>query len=257
MSIHLILLIIAVVVISIFGTIGLVYLVRYHRRFYGAIQGTTDIEGIYVTVLGTLYAIFVSFMIFVVWSQYYSALNASDQEASTLVDIYELSKSLPQPLAGQLQQLCRTYAHVVIEDEWPAMARGKIDGRGGATVRRMWTILRSAGPKEVPDSVLRDHLLTSFMSLTAFRRYRLLQSSAGLPPILYIVLIFGGMLTIVFASVFSSERFFQHVLKAGVLAAMISLMLATIWLLDYPFQGDVHVHPDAFRGALQVIEHSD
>lgn len=249
------LIIIFVVGLSVLGTCGLVTILR--RRHRGIlIRGTADIEGFYITVIGTLYAIFIAFMIFVVWSRFYEATVMVNQEADHLADVYRLSRALPEPYKSQARQLCLEYGRTMIRSEWPAMARSEYPAKGWAVVDRMWRLFSSIGPSEVRDSVIRDHLLTNFTELTDLRRYRLLESQSSLPKILYALLIFGAILTIGFASVFAADDFWPHALKACVLAAIISFMLFTVWSLDHPFQGHLHVTSIPFEHTIELIEHT-
>lgn len=250
---HIALLIILVVGLSVLGSVGLVMLVRRTRRG-PALRGTEDVEGIYIVAIDALYAIFIAFMIFVVWMGFDAATNTVDQEADTLVDIYRLAEALPQPLQDDTRQAAIDYANMMIDEEWPAMARVDDSQPGQVVVDRLWWLINIQAGTQVEDAVLRDRLLTELSELTDLRRYRLLQSRTRLPSVLYVVLIFGGILTVAFAAVFSVDKFVSHALKAAALAALISLMLLTIYMLDHPFGGGVRVSPDAFVQAREMME---
>ena len=92
---HLGLTITVVVGLSTLATWGAVALLRrgVRRR---TIPGTDDVETAYITTLGTIYAIFLAFMVFTVWSRFYEAMNTVDEEASTLIHIYRQAESLPR-----------------------------------------------------------------------------------------------------------------------------------------------------------------
>jgi hypothetical protein len=245
--------ILIVVGLGIIGAFGLVLLVRYFGQRRGSIPGSGDIEGVYVTTLGTLYAVFIAFMIFVVWTRSFNALTAMENEATQLGNVYRLSATLPQPLRNQLQQSCIDYANTMIKYEWPDMQYGRTARRGHAVVLRMWGYINSVTPQNELDDARREVLLTSFVDLVSLRRYRLLEAQTGLPGLLYGVLIFGGVLVIGLAAIFSTDTLLPHALKTIALAAIISLMLLTIWSLDYPFQGPIRVDPSAFQRTLDIL----
>ena len=247
----------AVVLLSALATIGLVFLVRrYQVDNHPFIPGTDDVEGIYMVVLGALYAIFISFMIFVVWTQYYDAMLSVEQEANTLASVYRLSSELPQPMRDQIRQSCIDYAYTMIDNEWPATAEGRESPEGRAVVAKMWRQFGQLNPDMVRNEVVHDHLLDQFIQLTSLRRQRLLMSRIGLPVILYALLVFGAVLTIIFAVLFSVDNFLIHSIKAGVLAVTVSFMLFAIWALDSPFSGEVRVPPTAFQITLDMIKES-
>ncbi len=249
-----VLLVLLIVLLATASAVGLAALVRRRWGERRSIRGTDDVEGIYVVVIGTLYGILVAFMIFVVWTDYSDAQRLVDREADALGDVYRLAGGLPQPYRDQVRGLSVEYARAVADSEWANMARGQTDPRVSDIVARMWQAFNALGPEEAADDVLRDHLLTSFAELTDLRRSRLLESETELPTVLYVVLIIGGILTVGFAIVFNTEHFESHAIKAGALAALVSLMLVTVWSLDHPFRGSVRIPPDAFDRVLSIVE---
>lgn len=244
--------VVLVIALSVAGTYSLVALVRRTRHDRFPIRGTSDIEGFYITVLGAIYAIFLAFMIFVVWTRFYDATVVVEQEVDELGHVYRLSRVLPQPLQDQMRNAVIDYADTVTRYEWPAMKREETSEQMQAVVDRMWNIVYDVGPEELPDEVIRDHLFTSFEELMDLRRLRLLNSQTSLPGLLYAVLIFGAFLILGFAAVFAVEDFWPHVIKACVLAAIISLMVFTVWALDHPFQSWVHVSSQPFERVLEL-----
>lgn len=241
-----------IIILSIAATYALVLIVRGALRTRVPFHGTSDIEGFYITVLGAIYAIFIAFMIFVVWMRFYDATIVVEREADELGHVHRLSRALPQRQQDQMRTAVNDYAQAVSRYEWPAMKEERASRQMQSVVDRMWDIVYSLGPEELPDEVLRDHLLSSFEELMDLRRLRLLQSQTSLPGLLYTVLIFGALLIIGFASIFAVEDFWPHVIKACVLASLISLMIFTVWALDHPFRGWVHVSSQPFERLLEV-----
>jgi hypothetical protein len=88
------------------------------------------------------------------------------------------------------------------------------------------------------------------------RRERLLAASEGLPTILWVVLIGGGVITIAFTYLFGLESTVVHTLMVAALALVLSLSLFSIAALDHPFRGDVRIHPDALEQDLERFHES-
>ena len=252
---HLVLGLLSAIALSLLISLALVHLVRRYRVRY-RIEGTADVEGIYMVALATLYGIFVAFMIFATWTRYYDATESASAEADTLTNVYRLAEGLPETARSQLQQACVKYAETMVQYEWPAMAKGKQSPEGRHAAHRMWPIFDAMNLGSTSD-VLHDHLLTEFTELISLRQNRLLHAEEGLPNILLALLIFGALLTVLFAAVFSVEDTVPHALKTCVLALMISFMLYTVWELDNPFLGDVRIRPTAFQHALEIIKEAN
>jgi cation transporter-like permease len=88
------------------------------------------------------------------------------------------------------------------------------------------------------------------------RRERLLAANGGLPTILWVVLIGGGVITIAFTYLFGLENTVVHTLMVASLALIIALSLFTVATLNHPFKGDVRIHPDAFEQVLDRFHES-
>src|SRR5205823_3001893 len=65
------------------------------------------------------------------------------EEGSSLVALYRDTSAFPDPQRTTLQNGLRTYARLVIEQEWPSMARG--EGRDPQTERALNDLWRSYG----------------------------------------------------------------------------------------------------------------
>jgi hypothetical protein len=86
---------------------------------------------------------------------------------------------------------------------------------------------------------------------------RLVAASVSMPPILWVVLIFGGVVTIGFTYLFGLQNTWAHRLMVASLAAVIALVLFTVSSLEHPFYGGTHVSPGAFELILDRFETSN
>lgn len=244
--------VLVVVAITTLLSVALVLLARVtwgrHRM-----RGTQDVETAYITAVSTLYGIFIAFMIFTVWTRYNEAREATSAEADTVAEIYRTAGGLPEPMRGSLQKLMIEYGHSVVDHEWGAMLHGLPSRRTEAVVRKIWAQFDTM-PDQVRDSVLRDHLLTSWTRMTDLRRERLLRASTGLSEYAYALLIIGALINLGLACVFTVDDIGTHVLKAAALGTMIGVMLVAIWGLDHPFRSRVRIAPAAFVHVLEMLE---
>jgi len=93
-------------------------------------------------------------------------------------------------------------------------------------------------------------------NLNDARRDRLVDAEEGLPAMLWVVLVLGGVIVVGFTYLFGLENTLVHTLMVGALASIISLALFTVAALDYPFGRGVQVGPDAFEQVLWRLETS-
>ena len=79
------------------------------------------------------------------------------------------------------------------------------------------------------------------------RAQRLLTARLTVHPALWLTLIVGGIVTILFTYLFHLWHVWTHVAMTAGLAIMTARILVLIGALDQPFAGDVHVDPGAFQ----------
>ena len=84
----------------------------------------------------------------------------------------------------------------------------------------------------------------------------MLEARQGLPIILWVVLIVGGIIVVGFTYLFGLQSTLIHLLMVASLALIISLVLFTVAALDFPFEGDITIHPDALEQVLDRFETS-
>ncbi len=89
------------------------------------------------------------------------------------------------------------------------------------------------------------------------RQFRLLAVDQGIPYMVWVVLVIGGILTVAFTYLFGMQSLRLHAVAVAGLAMLISLLLHTIGVLDYPFNSGVRVQPDAFEQVLRDIGSND
>lgn len=212
-----------------------------------------DVVGPSVEVLGTTYAVILAFMLSGVWTNFRSAENTTEQESNSLVNLYRITRALPEGDCVRIQQLVRQYASVMVSDEWPAMSQGAISPKSHDIVEQIWKTLAQIQPQTPAQQLSLDHSLAEMSAFTEFRRSRQLQGRSELPALLWAVLIVGGIVTIASACLFGVENLKVHMLQIFFLSFMISLVLVAISNIDLPFRGPVHVSSDSFRFALDTF----
>jgi hypothetical protein len=250
------LLIAVATVISVVGLVLVQRLVATERR-----KQHNDVAGFIYAVLGVSYAVLLGLMLIAVWEQWNAAEDTATEEANELAGIFWFAHALPQPEGRHIQELARSYAQVVVEEEWPLMEHGRASPKAWASLDELRGALLGLNPptsaQQTPyDQARYNEVLDQLHALGDARRERLLAAGKGLPTILWLVLIGGGVITIAFTYLFGLESTVVHTLMVALLALIISLSLFTVAALDHPFQGDVRIHPAALEQDLQRFQES-
>lgn len=212
-----------------------------------------DLIGWHLTVLGTTYAVIIGFMLYAVWNNFELATANAEAEADCLVNIVRLAQRLPDTQREPIQVLASEYVDIMLNQEWPAMAQVKLSPASSDTFHKLWAVVTTGDIRSPMEQLSRDHVLTEISQMTEHRRLRQLQVYADLPRILWDVLIFGAVVTLVSACLFGSVDFKLHFVQVAALSLLVSLVLVAIADINGPFQGAVHVAPSAFERARGTL----
>jgi hypothetical protein len=212
-----------------------------------------DIIGWQVGVLGTTYAVILGFMLYAVWTSYQEADINAETEANCLVSVFRVADGLPAAQRDKVHELAREYVKIVIEQEWPAMEKAELGLAGHQTIEKLWTAVLESKAATYAEQTSMNLALTEIDNMTEHRRVRQLQSQSKLPGILWIVLIVGGIITMLSSCMFGIDNFRLHCLQVVSLTLLLSLILVAIADIDRPFQGTVHVYPRGFERARDTL----
>jgi hypothetical protein len=215
-----------------------------------------DVAGFIYAVLGVAYAVLLGLMVIAVWEEWNAATAATDQEASEVAEVFWLAHRLPEPEGRHLQELARSYVRTVVNEEWPLMERGRVSPKAWAILDEIRNEIQRMKPTTEVQQVLYEQGLQQVGELADARGERLLAAEQGVPAILWVVLIVGGVEVVGFTYLFGLQSTTVHVLMVVSLTLVIALVLFTVAALDYPFKGDVRIGPDAFEQVLGRFESS-
>jgi protein-S-isoprenylcysteine O-methyltransferase Ste14 len=223
-----------------------------------------DVAGFIYAALGVIYAVLLALVVIAVWEEFGRARVTVESEANALAEIFWLAHQLPEPEGPHLQELARSYAEEVVEEEWPLMEQGKTPlmehtqatPTGWVLIDDIRATVQGYEPRTVAGQELYAEGLDQVQRLADARRTRLVQAEESIPAVLWVVLVVGGVVTVGFTYLFGLESTWAHRLMVASLAGVIALVLFTIGILDHPFSGGARIEPGAFELILNRFETS-
>jgi hypothetical protein len=241
-------------VVIVGGSLVLVWLaIALVRRFipHQTMARHNDVAGFVYATMGVTYAVVLAFVVIAVWENYTETSQIADQEASSLGALYRVANGFPDPHRGAAQEAALTYAEVVVNVAWPAMNEGgNPASEATAALDHLYAIytapelVAAVNPQQYAES------LDLLNEVSIARRERVLASNSGLPNILWLVLIGGGVVVVGFAFLFGVESGYSQVAILTGLTLTISLLLFVVADAQHPFQGSFSVPPEAMESVL-------
>ncbi len=241
-------------IVIVGGSLLLVWLaIVLVRRFipHQTMARHNDVAGFVYATMGVTYAVVLAFVVIAVWENYTETSQVADQEASSVGALYRMAGGFPDPQRATAQEAALTYAEVVVDVAWPSMKTGgDPTPEVSAALDHLYAIytapelVAAVNPEQYAES------LDLLNDVSIARRERVLASNSGLPNILWLVLIGGGVVVVGFAFLFGVESGYSQAAILTGLTLTISLLLFVVADAQHPFQGSFSVPPEAMESVI-------
>lgn len=214
-----------------------------------------EVAGYLLSVVGTLYAVLLGFVVVDAMQHTQDLRVLCDQEASGLCNIYLSANGLPSDRKIIIQKLCDDYADSVISDEWIKMEHGKYSVNSFRLVWKLWKEITEYKPETEAQISLHQQLVQEICSMTQNRRTRLVSSKHAVNPLMWSVLIIGAIFTVLFTYFFGVEHLRAQVIMTVLVSLTLALNIFLVFVFGNPFSGDFAVKPDSFSLDRMIFKH--
>jgi hypothetical protein len=237
-----------------FYWVGCVFLRPILRQFVKMTPAANDVVGYVLSCFCVFYGLLLGLIAVTAYQ------NASDteknvvHEASSLAALYQEVSGAREPPGQNLRRLLRDYTRYVIKYAWPLQQRGIVPTEGGIRVNAFQEELLKFQPQTPSEEIMHAEALRQFNGFVEHRRMRLHSVNAGIPPVMWYVVVVGAIINLALVWMFEM-RFVTHLILGGLLAAYLGTMIFLIAAMDNPFRGEVSVAPTAFEALFkQMVE---
>lgn len=222
-------------------------------------EGHNDVSAAIFGVGGTIYAVFLAFLVITIWAAHDNAKNNVAEEASALGTLYRATTAMEPEAGGPMRRAIREYTHAVIEDEWPVQAeKGGASERARAAGLDMFRVFAAIPPATRQSNLATEQLVLGLIAqIQADRNKRTLQAQEMISPLIWIVALVEGLLVIVMSFFLYPDRDWPHVVMSSMLAAMIAMMIYVVYIFQQPFRSVLPLTPEAFVHSLDVYDSVD
>src|SRR5262245_31490889 len=98
-----------------------------------------EVAGFIYAVIGVLYAVVLGFTAIIVWERFDEARGNVEREANELGDLFRNAQAFAaEDFREELETNLRSYVRLVVEKEWPAMAKGESSPEAWDAINRIW-----------------------------------------------------------------------------------------------------------------------
>jgi hypothetical protein len=209
------------------------------------------------SAVGVIYAVLLGMIAVAAWGDYTDLSGKVTEEASLANNLFRDAEGLSQPTRQDLQRLYREYVGKVYCEEGSLLQGGKLDTRHPPTrdtVERIMHLVSTYKPQDLGEQNVHREALGVVNHLLSARRARLLSADTHLMPVLWVVVLAGGIITMALCWCIHVTDRTLHVLLSGTYSLVVGLMVFCIFTLDHPFWGEVAVDMEPFQYVGRSID---
>ncbi len=148
-------------------------------------ESQTAAMGLIYAALYVMYGVTLAFSLFLVAQAFATAQRTTENEAGDVEALYRLAEQFPEPKRHEIQELARSYARVVVEEEWPMLGQGRTSRaspQAEALADELTESVEDFEPGTSSEQALYTQGLTLARDLEKERDARLHESRQGILP---------------------------------------------------------------------------
>ncbi len=216
-------------------------------------EASNGIISVFLSVSGVFYGITLGLIAAGTFETFSNVDNVVSNESSALGGLYKDVSFLKHEHRIKLQGLLKEYTLFVVNEAWPMQQRGETPRKGTKIMTKFQNQLAVYRPVDSKDEIIYGEVLSQFNKLIECRGQRLNSISTSLPNTIWVILLVGAFVNLVFLWMLVFENttleFIVHILSALLLGSLIFLIAA----LDNPFRGEYSVGCDSFKFLIDHV----
>jgi hypothetical protein len=240
-----------------FAALGIVFVIALDgvmRHFV-----TPDVRGragptaaVVVQVLATIYAVLVAFVIVTQYNQLRSTNDQVAAKAAALTAMTENSRVFPEVEGGELRAAIDGYTRATVVNGFPALAKtGDPEPIADRRLEQMFRALLAVNPASPQENAAYAQTLERLDEVAETKARIVNAAGETIPWPLVILLTIMGITLLVVSSVLDTRHRRSHLLILSALGLLVSLTLALVVSLNYPFDGILPISDSPLRRFLE------
>lgn len=210
----------------------------------------------FLTCVSLVYGALLGFTIVVAWEQFSSADANVAAEASTVTTMYRQTVGMPPEQQAKMRALLRKYTRAVEGREWDTQDTEGPSNTARSAVTEMYRTIGNQ-PADVASNPVTGEFLGQLSLLTSQRNQRILDAQPRIPGLLWVGLLFGGVMLVGISGFLYLESTRGHLILSCAVATLLGLLLCTVFWLDRPFGNLRGVTSAPFEHSLEAFDAVD
>jgi hypothetical protein len=221
------------------------------------LKENTDLSAAVYQVLGTVYAILLTFTLWGVWQKFNDANASVQNEAYAILDLVHIVETSPNWNDTKIRKASLTYASKVVEHEWPLLSNTDFLNSKEVSHSSSLEIVKevqSIVPHSDREIAIFSQMLALLNSWLDARRTRILVAQGNSARELWPLLISGAFVLFAFHGLFVAKTYGLWATLLFGFSLIIGITFYLIFSLDCPFQGSLSIDSKPFQLAINILK---
>src|SRR5436189_2878548 len=131
---------------------------------------------------------------------------------------------------------------------------GDVSLHSNRAMARLLTLFYEIDEKSIPNRELYAESLTRLNNLAQHRRLRIFAGNDTVPPVIWLVILVGGVITVSYTYLFGMKNTKAQYMMTATLTITITLILFLIYVLDHPFTGASKVSTEPLKQVMEIMQ---
>ncbi len=219
----------------------------------------TDLISSVYQVMGTIFAILITFTLWGVWQRYTEADASVQKEAFALLDLVHMIDVAQHWDKGSLRKAVLDYSKNVVEQEWATLkdttsAAINLREQNNSTAINIIQVIHETIPNGDRENIVFSQALTLLNCWLDARRTRILSARGNSAKALWPLLFTGSFILFAFHGLFVARTPGIWAALLGGISLVIGLTVYLLFTLDCPFAGYPCVDSEPFSLAIKLLE---
>lgn len=238
----------------VFAALVGVGIVAVRRFVHPQVHGEGSMNGIVeitLTVFSLFYGILLGLLVVNASQNVNSISDLVTKEADTITNLYLNTQSFPQPARDEIHNVLWAYIHEVVENSFPAQARGLRPTGETPLIAELFKQVNSFVPTAKNEEAVQVETMRELRDLQETRHMRLSNYDIGIPASLWWIVGLGAAINLLLICLLDFPLK-THIAFGGLLAFFIGATIFVIASMDNPFTGSDHVTPQPMQRLLEL-----
>ncbi|HSO96099.1 MAG TPA: DUF4239 domain-containing protein [Acidimicrobiia bacterium] len=203
--------------------------------------------------LATIYAVLVAFVIVDEYTQLRDTQSQVATKAADLGVVFENSRNLKPADAARIQAATVQYARVTVSQGIPELVQSsKPSPQSDTALEGIYRVVATIEPTSESGKVAYQQILTALAGVSQTRTNLINAAKASIPSSLFFILAVLAIAVLAVGTMMDTRHRRSHLLILAALALGLSMTLALVAALDYPFRGFIHIDTGPITQFIQV-----